>query len=56
MDQRLFNDAMNAALFRDERPHAEAPTWRHRLERVKHYLATVWRAVKGDDPYSEYDD
>lgn len=48
---------LNADLFRDAGPRIPPKplTWRERLTRrvtrAKAYFSTLWKALKGDDPY-----
>jgi hypothetical protein len=48
---------INEDLFRDAGPRQPARllTWRdhlnRRIQRVRAYLSTLWRALRGDDPY-----
>lgn len=52
--RRMIAD-LNADLFRVEAVTGPAPKprplWRVRLDRAKGYLATLWMALKGEDPY-----
>jgi len=60
--KRQHMDRLNAELFADMGAHVPITplTWRQQLQRrvarVRAYFMTLWRAVKGDDPYdTEYD-
>lgn len=60
LKRQMYAD-LNRDLFKDTGPSVPLPplTWRQRLQRraarVRSYGATLWAALKGDDPYDDYD-
>lgn len=50
---------LNRDLFADgtegRQTYVAIPRWRRWLYRVRLYLATMWKAIKGDDPYADSD-